>query len=64
MEIQIDKKRLENIALIVSNYVEKKDNTSLNSNILLLAYNNELILRASDSEIGIEYKIQECNIIN
>lgn len=64
MEIQIDKKRLENIALIVSNYVEKKDNTSLNSNILLLAYNNELILRASDSEIGIEYKIQDCNVIN
>ncbi|MBZ7985519.1 DNA polymerase III subunit beta [Campylobacter sp. Cr9] len=64
MEILIDKKRLENIALIVSNYVEKKDNTSLNSNILLLASNNELILRASDSEIGIEYKIPDCNIIS
>lgn len=63
MEILIDKKRLENIALIVSNYVEKKDNTNINSNIHLIANDNTLILRASDSEIGIEYKIFDVNIV-
>ncbi|WP_267523462.1 DNA polymerase III subunit beta [Campylobacter sp. MG1] len=63
MEIIIDKKRLENIALIVSNYVEKKDNTSTNSQIQLIAFDNELTLRASDTEIGIEYKIRNCNVL-
>ena len=62
MEIIIDKKRLESIALIVSSYVEKRDNISLNSNIKLEAKNNELVLKASDSEIGIEYKIRDCNV--
>lgn len=63
MEIIIDKKKLENIALIVSSYVEKKDNTSANSQIQLIAFDNELTLRASDTEIGIEYKIRNCNVI-
>ena len=62
MEIIIDKKRLESIALIVSSYVEKRDNISLNSHIKISAKDNEIILKASDSEIGIEYKIRDCNI--
>lgn len=63
MKLLIDRKKVENIISILTNYVEKKDLTSINSNIQIKTLDDSLLLRASDTEIGIEYKIKDCQII-
>ena len=61
MKFKIDKKKLESLASMLSNYVEKKDATSPNSCIRLFMREVEgqaqLFLGANSGEMGIEQKV-------
>jgi len=61
MHIKIEKSLIENILSNIINFTEKKDNTQITSHILIKA-NENLILKATDKERGIEISTK-CNIL-
>jgi len=61
MHIKIDKPLIESILSNAIGFTEKKDNTQITSHILIEAENN-LTIKATDKEIGIQIST-ECEII-
>ncbi len=58
MKLSINKNTLESAVLLCNAYVEKKFST-ITSHLLFEADEDKLIIRASDFEIGINYKIRK-----
>ncbi|EAJ9524490.1 DNA polymerase III subunit beta, partial [Campylobacter coli] len=56
MKLSINKNTLESAVLLCNAYVEKKDSSTITSHLLFEADEDKLIIRASDFEIGINYK--------
>ena len=61
MKIKTEKPQIENILNQLIPFIEKRDNTQITSHILIKA-NNDLILKATDKEIGLKIKTN-ANII-
>jgi DNA polymerase-3 subunit beta len=61
MKIVIPKQLIESILINAQPFLEKKDATQITSHIYLQAKNNNCIIKATDSEIGLE--VQTNNII-
>ena len=61
MKIKIQKSLIESLISQAIPFTEKKDNTQITSHILIIAEEN-LIIKATDKEIGISIK-SECEII-
>ena len=55
MKIKTEKPQIENILNQLIPFIEKRDNTQITSHILIKA-NNDLILKATDKEIGLKIK--------
>ena len=62
MKLSINKNTLESAITLCSAYVEKKDLTAINSHFLLEANEDKLIIKATDYEIGLTYRIKKINI--
>lgn len=58
MKIEINKSIIESTISSIQPFLEKRDSTSITSCILIQVENKELILKATDYEIGILAKIQ------
>ncbi len=59
MRFIITKQIIENIVSSMQPFLEKKDASSITSHIYLEINNNNLILRSTDYEIGLEFQINE-----
>lgn len=64
MKLIINKNILESAINLCSAYVDKKDSSSITSNLLFEARRDELIIKASDYEMGLSYKIKNVKIEN
>ncbi|ELM6779777.1 DNA polymerase III subunit beta [Campylobacter upsaliensis] len=64
MKININKNTLEAAILLCNAYVDKKDLSTVTSHLLFEANEDKLIIKASDYEIGINYKIKKIRIEN
>jgi len=62
MKINCAKDVIESILINAQAFLERKDATNITSHIYLEANSDEVIIRATDSEIGLEVKSQEFNI--
>ena len=62
MKIVVDKIILDRITNILLNFIDKKDFSEITSHIFISAENGTLTLKATDYEIGINYKIKNLNI--
>jgi len=62
MKLKISKSIIENILTNAINFVEKKDNSQITSHILLEA-EDKLIIKATDTEFGIEFNDETSEII-
>ena len=62
MKLSINKNTLESAIMLCNAYVEKKDITAINSHFLFEASEDKLIIKATDYEIGLTYKIKKINI--
>ncbi|EDH1343806.1 DNA polymerase III subunit beta, partial [Campylobacter jejuni] len=62
MKLSINKNTLESAVLLCNAYVEKKDSSTITSHLLFEADEDKLIIRASDFEIGINYKIRKIRV--
>lgn len=62
MKLSINKNTLESAVLLCNAYVEKKDSSTITSHLLFQADEDKLIIRASDFEIGINYKIRKIRV--
>lgn len=56
MKIRSQKQIIESILINVQPFLEKKDASQITSHILFKAQNDECIIKASDSEIGLQIK--------
>lgn len=61
MRFVTTKNKLENIISSMQPFLEKKDASSITSHIYLEVLNNNLLLKATDYEIGLEYVVKELN---
>lgn len=64
MKLNINKNTLESAVLLCNAYVEKKDSSTITSHLLFHADEDKLIIKASDFEIGINYKIKKIRVEN
>lgn len=64
MKLSINKNTLESAILLCNAYVEKKDSSTITSHLFFQADEDKLIIRASDFEIGINYKIRKIRVEN
>lgn len=64
MKLSINKNTLESAILLCSAYVEKKDSSTITSHLLFQAEEDKLVIKASDYEIGINYKIKKIRVDN
>lgn len=62
MKLSINKNTLESAVILCNSYVEKKDTSSITSHLLFEAKDDKLIIRASDYEIGLNYKIKKIKV--
>ncbi|MCX2683635.1 DNA polymerase III subunit beta [Campylobacter sp. MIT 21-1685] len=62
MKVSINKNILESIVLLCNAYVEKKDSSAITSHLFFQADEDKLIIKASDYEIGINYKIKKIRV--
>ena len=62
MKIAIAKSILENILIYVQPFLEKKDTSQITSHLLIEARNNEISVKATDYEIGLQIKINDVQI--
>lgn len=62
MKLNINKNTLESAIFLCSAYTEKKDSSAITSHLLFQAEEDRLIIRASDYEIGINYKIKKIRV--
>lgn len=62
MKLNINKNTLESAVLLCNAYVDKKDSSTITSHLLFQADEDKLIIKASDYEIGINYKIKKIRI--
>ena len=56
MKFKIEKNILENIISMVQPFLEKKDNSTITSHILLKIIESKLLIRSTDYEISLEIK--------
>lgn len=64
MKISINKNTLESAIILCNAYVDKKDSSTINSHLLFQAEEDKLIIKASDFEIGLNYKIKKVRVEN
>ncbi|MBF7044075.1 DNA polymerase III subunit beta [Campylobacter volucris] len=64
MKISINKNTLESAIVLTNSYVDKKDSSNIASHLLFEVIEDKLIIRASDYEIGINYKIKKIKVEN
>ena len=64
MKIATRKDVIESILINAQAFLERKDPTNITSHIYLDASNKEVIIRATDSEIGLEVKSDQFNVID
>jgi DNA polymerase-3 subunit beta len=64
MKIATRKDIIESILINAQAFLERKDPTNITSHIFLDANNQDVTIRATDSEIGLEVKSNQFNIIN
>lgn len=64
MKIIINKNTLESAIMLCNAYVDKKDSSTITSHLLFQANEDKLIIKASDYEIGLNYKIKKVQIEN
>ncbi len=64
MKISINRNVLETILLNTQPYLEKRDLSQITSHLFLIAKENQLEIKASDYEIGLNYHTNNINIIN
>lgn len=62
MQIKIKKSSFDSVINLISSYLDKKDQSSINACILLEA-NDDLLISATDEEVGLRYKISDANIL-
>ncbi|MBK1972553.1 DNA polymerase III subunit beta [Campylobacter sp. TTU-622] len=62
MKLSINKKTLESAIILCNAYVEKKDSSTITSHLLFEANEDKLTIKATDFEIGINYKIRKIRI--
>lgn len=62
MKVSINKNLLESAILLCNAYVEKKDASAITSHLLFQADEDKFIIKASDYEIGINYKIKKIRV--
>ncbi len=64
MKVSINKSVLETILLNAISYLEKKDLSQITSHLLLKTTDEEFIVKATDYEIGLEYKTRNIKTIS
>ncbi|RDU65026.1 DNA polymerase III subunit beta [Helicobacter sp. MIT 14-3879] len=64
MKITINKSNIENIISNFQSFLEKRDKSQITSHILIQTKDDNIILKATDYEIGIKAKIQNESIEN
>jgi DNA polymerase-3 subunit beta len=62
MKISTRKDVIESILINAQAFLERKDATNITSHIYINAANNEVVIKATDSEIGLEVKSDQFNI--
>lgn len=62
MKLVINKNTLESAILLCNAYVEKKDASTITSHLYFHADEDKLTIKASDYEIGINYKIKKIRV--
>ncbi len=62
MKVSVNKNVLETILINSSPYLEKKDLSQITSHILISAIEDELVIKATDFEIGLSYNTKNINI--
>jgi len=64
VKVSIKKSVLETMLLNSQPYLEKKDLSQITSHILILAQNQNLIIKATDYEIGLTYHTKDIKILS
>lgn len=64
MKISINKSVLETILLNTGPYLEKKDLSQITSHLYISSNDEEFIVKATDYEIGLEYKTKNIKVID
>jgi len=64
MKISINKNVLESLLINTQYYTEKKDFSQIISHILFIAKDDELVVKATDHEIGIEIETRNVTILS
>lgn len=62
MKLVVNKSILESAILLCNAYVEKKDSSTITSHLYFHADEDKLTIKASDYEIGINYKIKKIRV--
>ena len=62
MKLSINKNTLESAIILCNAYVEKKDFSTITSHLFFHAEDDKLTIRATDFEIGINYKIKKIRV--
>lgn len=62
MKLSVNKNALESAMILCNAYVEKKDSSVITSHVLFHAEDDRLVIRATDYEIGINYKIKKIRV--
>lgn len=62
MKLSINKNTLESAITLCNAYVDKKDSSAITSHLLFEAKDDKLIIKASDYEFGLTYKIKKIKI--
>lgn len=62
MKLSINKNTLESAITLCNAYVDKKDSSAITSHLLFEANDDKLIIKASDYEFGLSYKIKKIKI--
>ena len=62
MKLSINKNTLESAITLCNAYVDKKDSSAITSHLLFEASDDKLIIKASDYEFGLTYKIKKIKI--
>lgn len=64
MKLSINKNSLEAAINLCNAYVDKKDSSAITSHLLFEASEDKLIIKATDYEIGLSYKLRKIKIEN
>jgi DNA polymerase-3 subunit beta len=63
MEININKNVLEHMLINCQNFLDKKDSSSITSHVLLLSFDNNFTIKATDYEMGISMQTTNYKVI-